>query len=91
MHGLTHTGKVVGTVTYMAPERAIGHPATVQTDIYALGVIMYQLLNSASTFSRGTLKEFRKSMYDEVFVDPVEVAPYRDVPRMLAQVAKKCL
>ena len=34
---LTRPGKVVGTVNYMAPERAFGEPSTMQTDIYSFG------------------------------------------------------
>jgi serine/threonine-protein kinase len=88
---ITRIGKVVGTVAYMAPERGMGQPATIQTDIYALGVILYQLLTLRTPFQRGTLEEFRKSMADEEWVDPVLVAPYRDVPHMLARLTEKCL
>jgi serine/threonine protein kinase len=88
---ITRIGKVVGTVAYMAPERGMGQPATIQTDIYSLGVILYQLLTLRTPFQRGTLEEFRKSMANEEWVDPVLVAPYRDVPHMLARLAKKCL
>lgn len=88
---ITRLGKVVGTVAYMAPERAMGQPATIQTDIYALGVILYQLLTLKAPFRRGTLEEFRKSMAKEEWIDPVVVAPYRDVPKMLSRVTKKCL
>lgn len=88
---ITRIGKVVGTVAYMAPERAKGQAATIQTDIYALGVILYQLLTLKNPFKRGTLDEFRKSMAKEEWVDPVLAAPYRDVPRILAQTTEKCL
>lgn len=88
---ITRIGKVVGTVAYMAPERALGQPATIQTDIYALGVILYQLLTLQNPFRRGSLEEFRKSMTQEELIDPVLVAPYRDVPRMLARITEKCL
>lgn len=91
LHELTHTGKVVGTVTYMAPERALGHPATIQTDIYSLGVILYQLLTLKSPFVRGTLKEFRKNIQNEKFIDPAEASPYRDVPKILSHIARTCL
>jgi len=90
-HELTHIGKAVGTVTYMAPERALGHPASFATDIYSLGVILYQLLTFRSPFTRGTLKEFRKNMSKEVLQDPMEVAPYRDVPKVLSRIVFKCL
>lgn len=88
---ITKLGKVVGTVAYMAPERALGQPATIQTDIYALGVILYQLLTLEMPFKRGTLEEFRKQMGKEEWMDPVLLAPYRDVPKMLSRMAEKCL
>ena len=90
-HQLTHIGKVVGTVAYMAPERALGNPATFQTDIYSLGVILYQILTLRYPFQRGTLTEFRKNVQHEVLYDPIEVAPYRDVPPMLSSITLKCL
>ncbi|WP_068468272.1 serine/threonine-protein kinase PknD [Candidatus Protochlamydia phocaeensis] len=88
---ITRMGKVVGTIAYMAPERALGQPATIQTDIYSLGVILYQLLTLQSPFKRGTLEEFRKNLNKEEWIDPVLAAPYRDVPRMLARFTEKCL
>lgn len=88
---LTHAGKVVGTVAYMAPERALGQAANVQTDIYSLGVILYQLLTLKHPFQRESLKEFRLNAHKEKITDPSEIAPYRDVPRSLSRVVMKCL
>ncbi|MDP1835883.1 MAG: serine/threonine-protein kinase PknD [Chlamydiales bacterium] len=88
---LTNIGKVVGTITYMSPERAMGNPATVQTDIYALGVTLYQLLTLHLPFRRETLKEFRQNMHKEEFLEPSEVAPYREVPPALSAVCRKSL
>ena len=91
LHHITRLGKVVGTIAYMAPERALGQPATFQTDIYSLGVILYQMLTLHHPFKRGSLKEFRKQMSQEKLHDPIELAPYRDVPRILSRVALNCL
>lgn len=91
LHSLTNIGKVVGTVAFMAPERALGQPATFQTDIYSLGVILYQILTLRYPFKRGTLKEFRQTLHEEVLVDPAEVAPYRDVPPMLSRIVMRSL
>lgn len=91
LHHLTNIGKVVGTVAYMAPERALGQPANVQTDIYSLGVILYQLLTLKHPFHRESLKSFRKNMHMEKLIDPIEIAPYRDIPRSLSLVVLKCL
>lgn len=90
-HHMTNIGKVVGTVGYMAPERALGQPANFQTDIYSLGVTLYQLLTLHHPFHRESLKEFRLNMHREKILDPAEVAPYRDVPRSLSRVVLKCL
>lgn len=88
---LTHYRKVVGTVAYMAPERALGSPATIQTDIYSLGITLYMMLTLHQPFRRGGLKEFIKNMNREQFIDPIEIAPYRDVPKILAEICHKCL
>ncbi len=88
---LTKPGKVVGTVSYMAPERAMGAPSTVQMDIYSLGVLLYQLLTLKLPFKRPSLKEFRKKLEIEMWTEPLEVAPHRDIPPELSRIAKKCL
>lgn len=88
---LTSPGKLVGTVAFMAPERALGMPASLQTDIYSLGVILYQLLTLHLPFKRASIKEFRKTYKHEKLLDPEEVAPYRDVPPRLSRIVRKCL
>lgn len=89
--GITLRGKIVGTLAFMAPERALGAPATFQSDIYALGVMLYQLLTLKVPFQRTTVKEFRKIHHLETLIDPEEMAPYRDVPPRLSAMVKKCL
>jgi len=90
--GLTRIGKVVGTLSYMAPERALGGPATIQTEIYALGVILYQLLTLQIPFKRKSLADYKaKGGDDAPLKDPIEVAPYRDIPQVLVSIVDKCL
>ena len=88
---ITRLGKVVGTIAFMAPERALGTPATVQTDIYSLGVILYQILTLQYPFRRKSLESFKKHWMKEQFIPPEIMAPYRQVPEVLSQIARKCL
>lgn len=51
---LTGQGQMVGTTSYMAPEQAAGKPVTAATDLYALGLIMYEMLAGKKPFSETT-------------------------------------
>lgn len=88
---LTRPGKIVGTLASLAPERLTGIRATVQTEIYALGTILYQILTLELPFHRRSMQEFKKRVSRERLVDPEEKAPYRDVPLRLSKIVKKCL
>jgi serine/threonine-protein kinase len=43
-HGLTATGRVLGTTDYVSPEQALGHEVTEQSDVYSLGVVLWEML-----------------------------------------------
>src|SRR5262245_5500013 len=51
---ITRPGSVVGTVAYMAPEQAEGRPATPASDIFSLGVILYQMITGDVPFQGET-------------------------------------
>lgn len=52
--GVTESGKIMGSVDYLSPEQAKGEPITPQTDIYALGVVLYELLTCEHPFPDST-------------------------------------
>lgn len=88
---LTRPGKVVGTLSYVAPERILGEESTEQTDLYSLGVILYQLLTFKLPFKRTDLATSQKNISFEKLIDPSEMAPYRDISSQLVNIVTKAL
>src|SRR4029450_3520473 len=50
-HALTKTGTTLGTPDYMAPEQALGEPVSPRTDLYAVGVLAFELLIGRTPFA----------------------------------------
>jgi serine/threonine-protein kinase len=52
-HTLTRTGELLGSTSYLAPERLAGQPATASSDLYALGVLLYEAASGVRPFGDG--------------------------------------
>jgi eukaryotic-like serine/threonine-protein kinase len=48
--GLTMDGRVLGTTDYVSPEQALGQPVTGQSDVYSLGIVLYEMLTGSPPF-----------------------------------------
>src|SRR6267143_1858723 len=48
--GLTADGRVLGTTDYVSPEQALGRPVTGQSDVYSLGIVLYEMLTGEVPF-----------------------------------------
>src|ERR671914_540515 len=55
--GLTAPGRVLGTTDYVSPEQALGHEVTEQSDIYSLGIVLYEMLTGETPFKATTSRE----------------------------------
>jgi len=53
-HGLTSPGRVLGTTDYVSPEQALGHDVTEQSDIYSLGICIYEMLTGEVPYRADT-------------------------------------
>lgn len=86
---LTEEGKIVGTVAYMSPEQAEGKPADQRTDIFSLGILMYEMATGDQPFEGDT----KLSILAAIVKDEPRPIYERNqaMPRHLARIVKKAL
>ncbi|HWG72452.1 MAG TPA: serine/threonine-protein kinase [Acidimicrobiales bacterium] len=88
---LTQAGLVIGTPSYLAPERREGHPATAQSDLYAVGVVMFEALTGRKPLA-GTPFADAGGMGAQAGTAAPDVAALRpDVAPWLAAVVSRAL
>ena len=89
MSHLTQTGMIMGTPAYMSPEQAEGTEVSDKTDIYALGIVLYEMLSGAVPFKATTPGALLVKQIQEV---PVELRKLRrEVPAGVEQIVMQAL
>lgn len=87
--GMTQTGALMGTPEYMSPEQAKGIKVDARSDLFALGIIFYEMLTGISPYKADTALATLLKRTQERPPPPAEVDPA--IPKVISDVVMKCL
>ena len=82
-------GEISGTPAYMAPEQLAGKGASIKTDIYALGLVLYELYTGKKAFDGASVQELKRKHSEEAPASPSTVSPGFDP--VVERVILRCL
>src|SRR5207302_9897446 len=85
----TESGLVMGTATYMSPEQARGLSVDARTDIFSLGVVLYEMIAARAPFEGATISDVVAAILRE---EPAPLSQYSlEIPIELEWIVKKAL
>jgi adenylate cyclase len=85
----TREGHILGTVPYMSPEQVQGKPVDHRSDIFSLGIILYEMAAGHRPFAGESAAELASAILRDAPPPPTELRP--DLPPLLARVIRRCL
>jgi tetratricopeptide (TPR) repeat protein len=88
---VTMPGIVCGTPDYMAPEQGRGDPIDGRSDLYGVGVVLFQLLTGRLPFESENPTQVVLMHLSAPVPDPTEIAPERAIPEPFVRVVRKAL
>ncbi len=88
---LTQTGMIIGTPQYMSPEQVEGIPLDHRSDVYSLGIIMYELLTGETPFQAETPFQLLMKHVKEKPVPPRKFRPNLAIPEAVEKIVLKAL
>jgi len=86
---LTQVGSVIGTLQYLAPELIRGGTADARGDIWALGVLLYEMITGRTPFDAETIGDLCDRIDRVEYAPPAQLNP--GVPREVADIIARCL
>jgi hypothetical protein len=86
---ITGAGVILGTMAYMAPEQAEGRPADHRTDIFALGVILYEMATGKRPFAGDTSASLLAAILRDMPAPVTEINAA--MPAAFARIVRRCL
>lgn len=86
---LTVTGGFIGTLQYLSPEQMQGGVADARSDIWALGVLLYEMTTGHLPFDARTLGDFYQKISKANYLQPSVINP--SVPREIEKIISRCL
>lgn len=87
--GYTATGALIGTPAYMSPEQALGKPGDKRSDLYSLGIMLFQMVTGQLPFNADTPLAVAMKHVSEQVPLPIKFNP--DVPQLLQTIILKAL
>lgn len=86
---LTTTGQMIGSPAYMSPEQVRGDKLDVRSDVFSLGVVLYQTLTLRKPFPADTLTTLVYQILHDEPLDPLR--HNEELPAEITEIARKCL
>jgi beta-lactam-binding protein with PASTA domain/tRNA A-37 threonylcarbamoyl transferase component Bud32 len=86
---MTEAGSIMGTAQYLSPEQARGAPVTASSDLYSVGIVLYEMLTGKVPFSGDSAIEIAMKHLNELPKPPSKIRP--EIPEDLDQVVLRAL
>jgi len=86
---MTEAGSIMGTAQYLSPEQARGAPVTASSDLYSIGIVLYEMLTGKVPFTGDSAIEIAMKHLNEVPRPPSKIRP--EIPEELDQVVLRAL